>query len=106
MNEDEKIVEAITGEMGTLFCKGVFTDRTVFRFTLGEASITIAISADSFTLEGDAAKVDCSCRTSAEMFRKIWHDGYRPGIMDFLGGAINSDAPLLLPRFLRAFGKL
>lgn len=106
MHEDRKIVEGITGEMDGLFCKGVFTDRTVFHFTLGEASIIVAISAERFTLEGDAGKVDCSCRTSAEMFRKIWYDGYRPGIMDFLGGAINSNAPLLLPQFLRAFGKL
>lgn len=106
MHEDEKLVEAITEEMGTLFCKGIFTDRTVFRFTVGESSITVAISADSCETEGVAGKADCSCRTSTEMFRKIWYDGYRPGIMDFLGGAINSDAPLLLPQFLRAFGKL
>ncbi|BCG47203.1 hypothetical protein GEOBRER4_n2030 [Citrifermentans bremense] len=106
MHEDQKLVEAITEEMGALFCKGVFTDRTVFRFNVGESSITVAISAESCEVEGVAGEAGCSCRTSAEMFSKIWYDGYRPGIMDFLGGAIKSDAPLLLPQFLRAFGKL
>jgi hypothetical protein len=106
MHEDQKIVAAITAEMGDLFCKGVFTDRTVFRFNVGESSITVAISADGFALGDAAGEADCSCRTSSEMFSKIWYDGYRPGIMDFLGGAIKTDAPLLLPQFLQAFGKL
>jgi hypothetical protein len=39
------------------------------------------------------------------MFSRIWHDGYRPGIMDFMGGSIKSNAPQHLQQFLTAFGK-
>lgn len=101
------MIDAIISEMGSLFRKGVFTDMTSFRFTLDDAAITVTIDAQSYAVERGAAtaKADCSCKTGAEMFGRIWYDGYKPGIMDFLGGAIKSDAPLLLPRFLKAFGK-
>lgn len=101
------MIDAIISEMGSLFRKGVFTDMTSFRFTLDGAAITVTIDAQSYAVERGAAtgKADCSCKTSAEMFGRIWYDGYKPGIMDFLGGAIKSDAPLLLPQFLKAFGK-
>jgi len=101
------MLEAIIAEMGSLFRKGVFTEVTSFSFTLDGMAITVTIDAQSYAVEKDAAveRVDCSCRTSADMFSKIWYDGYRPGIMDFLGGAIRCDAPLMLPQFLMAFGK-
>lgn len=101
------MIDAIIAEMGSLFRKGVFTGQTTFRFTLDDATITVTLDAESYAVErGSAAgKVDCSCKTSAEMFGKIWHDGYRPGIMDFLSQAVKSDAPLMLPHFLKAFGK-
>lgn len=107
MNEDARLIEAIIEEMGPLFCKGGFTTKSSFRFTLGETSITVVIDGDCYSAERDAAltEVDCSCATSAAIFGKIWYDGYRPGIMDFLGGDIRCDNPLLLPRFLKAFGK-
>lgn len=108
MKEDAQLIEAIIEEMGPLFCRGVFTKRTTFRFTLESSAITVLIDAQSYQVERDAAPaaVDCACRTGAGMFGKIWYDGYQPGIMDFLSGGIVCDAPLLLPQFLRAFGKM
>jgi hypothetical protein len=101
------MVEEIIAEMPSLFRKGVFSKREIFSFTLDEITITVIIDAQSYTLVRGTVteKVDCSCKTSAEMFRKIWYDGYKPGIMDFLGGEIKTDAPLMLPHFLEAFGK-
>jgi len=101
------MIDAIIAEMESLFRKGVFTDVTSFRFTLDDAAITVTIDAQSYAVQRGAAagKADCSCKTSAEMFGRIWYHGYQPGIMDFLGGAIRSDAPLMLPQFLKAFGK-
>ena len=107
MKEDAQLVEAIVGEMGALFLGGVVTKRTSFRFTLESCSITVLIDGDGYEVAGDSsAAVDCSCRTNSAMFGKIWYDGYKPGIMDFLGGSIVCNAPLLLPQFLRAFGKM
>jgi hypothetical protein len=101
------MVEAIIADMETLFRKGVFTQRTTFYFSVDETRITVTLDADSYSVArgktGEPA--DCSCKTGAQMFGQIWNEGYRPGIMDFLSGAIKCDAPLMLPQFLRAFGK-
>jgi hypothetical protein len=101
------MIDEMIAEMGPLFRKGTFERKTTFRFTLNEATITVVIDAASYTVQrGETPeRPDCSCKTSAEMFRKIWYDGYKPGIMEFLGGEIKSDAPLMLPHFLKAFGK-
>lgn len=101
------MIDAIILEMGTLFRKGMFSRKTTYRFLLEDVAITVTVDGESFSAEKGASscQVDCSCKTSAEMFRKIWYDGYRPGIMDFMGGAIKSDAPMMLPQFLKAFGK-
>ena len=99
--------EAILAEMDSLFRKGVFAEQTSFYFSVGDTPITVIIDAESYSVERGKTieHPDCSCKTSAEMFGQIWNDGYRPGIMDFLGGAIKCDAPLMLPQFLKAFGK-
>lgn len=101
------MIEAIIAEAESLFRKGVFVEKTSFNFILDEAIITIIVDAQSCSIYRGAVegKADCSCETSAEMFRRIWYDGYKPGLMEFLGGAIKCDAPLLLPQFLKAFGK-
>lgn len=101
------MIETMISEMGTAFCKGVFGERKAFRFRLDEDTITVVVDSESYRVERgvNLEPVECDCETRAEMFKKIWYDGYRPGIMDFLGGAIKCDNPLLLPKFLRAFGR-
>jgi hypothetical protein len=101
------MIEAIIAEMASLFRKGVFEGRTSFYFSVDDTPITIVIDAQSYAVERGKTlqQADCSCKTGTEMFGRIWNDGYRPGIMDFLGGAIKCDAPLMLPQFLKAFGK-
>ena len=99
--------DEIIAEMATLFRKGIFTQKTIFCFLVDDTSVTVSVDAESYSVEVGVAATnpDCSCKTSGEMFLKIWYDGYKPGIMEFLGGAIKSNNPLLLPRFLAAFGK-
>ena len=101
------MIDQIIAEMGTSYRKGVFSTPTCFLFFVGDATITVTIGPESYAVEKGAAvdKADCTCKTGAEMFRKIWFDGYRPGIMDFLSKEIRCDAPLLLPQFLKAFGR-
>lgn len=101
------MVDAIIADMGSLFRKGTVSGSSSFLFMLDDATIAVTIDSDSYAVEKGAAvdRVDCTCKTSAEMFRKIWYDGYRPGIVDFLSKEIRCDAPLLLPQFLKAFGK-
>ena len=101
------MIEAIIAEMESLFRKGVFAEETSFYFSVDDTPITVIIDDRSYAVERGKTieRPDCSCKTGSQMFGQIWNEGYRPGIMDFLGGAIKCDAPLLLPQFLRAFGK-
>lgn len=101
------MIDAIISDMVTSFREGVFSRSTSFLFLVDQDTITVTLDATSYAAEKGALveKPDCTCKTGAEMFRKIWFDGYRPGIMDFLSKEIRCDAPLLLPQFLKAFGK-
>lgn len=51
------------------------------------------------------AKADCVCKTSVDFFLKVWQDGYRPSVKDFMVGDIKSNNPSELQGFLLAFGR-
>lgn len=86
---------------------GSLSDPVVFYFSLGEYKKTVRVSADSCVVEEGRTtdEADCVCKTSPEFFLQIWQDDYRPGVGDFLSGAIKSNNPEALHKFLRAFGK-
>jgi hypothetical protein len=89
------------------FKKGVFKVPTTFYFSIDDIGKTLTLDAESCLIEDGKTveEADCVCKTSAAMFSRIWNDGYRPGIMDFMSGAVTSSAPHLLPQLLVAFGK-
>jgi hypothetical protein len=87
--------------------KGVFNVPTTFYFSIDDMKKTLTLDGESCLIEDGKTveEADCVCKTTAEMFNRIWNEGYRPGIMDFMGGAIKSNAPQLLQQLLVAFGK-
>lgn len=87
--------------------KGVFTVPTTFYFSIDDIKKTLTVDAECCRVEDGKTveDADCVCKTSKEMFDRILNKGYRPGIMDFMSGAIKSNAPQLLPQLLVAFGK-
>lgn len=87
--------------------KGIFTIPTTFYFSIDDVKKTVTLDSESCRIENGKTveEADCMCKTSAAMFSRIWNDGYRPGIMDFMGGTIKSNAPQLLQQLLAAFGK-
>ncbi|MDU0460049.1 MAG: hypothetical protein RW306_15090 [Geobacteraceae bacterium] len=87
--------------------KGIFEETTVFYFSVGDIKKTLTLDSEGCHIRDGKPDTgaDCSCSTSVEIFNKIWNEGYRPGIMDFMTGKIKSDAPLMLQQFLLAFGK-
>lgn len=99
--------EEIFSAMQEQYQKGVFTLPTTFYFSIDDIKKTVTLGAEGCTVEDGKTveEADCVCKTSGEMFSRIWNDGYRPGIMDFMGGAIKSNAPQLLQQLLTAFGK-
>lgn len=99
--------EAIFNSMRDSYQKGVFNVPTTFYFSIDDIKKTLTLDGESCKIEqGKTVEdADCVCKTSVEMFNRIWNDGYRPGIMDFMGGSIKSNAPQLLQQMLVAFGK-
>lgn len=102
-----KMVDEMIADMAGSFRKGIFSEATTFVFDVDDTTITVTVEPDSYSVvKGKTPeKANCSCKTSGEMFRKIWYDGYKPGVMEFLKGEILCNAPLMLPQFLHAFGK-
>ena len=99
--------EDIFATLQASYQKGVFTVPTTFYFSIDDIKKTVTLDAESCLVEDGKTveEADCVCKTSAEMFGRIWNEGYRPGIMDFMGGTIKSNAPQLLQQLLLAFGK-
>ncbi len=87
--------------------KGSFPRRTTFYFSIGDERTTVILDGESCTVtEGKpGGEADCVCKTSGEFFRQVWDEGYRPGVRDFMSGAIKSNAPHLLQQFMTSFGK-
>lgn len=99
--------QEIFSSLQASYRKGVFPEPTTFYFSVDDIGKTLTLDNDGCHIQDGKTveEVDCVCTTSTKMLQKIWYEGYRPGIMDFLGGAIKSNAPHLLQQFLRAFGK-
>jgi len=99
--------EDIFSTLQSSYQKGIFSVPTVFYFSVDEVKRTVILDNEGCTVQDGKTveDADCICKTGAEMFERIWHEGYRPGIMDFMGGKIKSNAPQLLQQFLQAFGK-
>lgn len=101
------MVEAIIAGLDKSYRPGVFQQQTTFYFSVDEVRKTVTVDAASCRIEDGKTveAADCVCKTGTEMFLRIWNEGYRPGIMDFMGGKIKANAPELLQKFLVAFGK-
>lgn len=101
------MVENIFTSLPGHFVAGSVTDPIIFYFSLGSHKKTVRVSAESCVVEDGRTtdEADCVCKTSPELFLKIWQDDYRPTMADFLSGTIKSNNPGALQRFLVAFGK-
>jgi len=101
------MIHDIFADISSRYRKGGFGRRTTFYFSIGDARKTVVLDADSCTVRDGKAdeNADCVCKTSVELFLKVWNDGYTPGLKDFMSGAIKSNAPHLLQQFVTSFGK-
>src|SRR6185369_8039663 len=99
--------EDIFATMQESYQKGVFSVPTTFYFSVDDIKKTLTLDGEGCRIEDGKTVEDADfiCKISAATFGRIWNDGYRPGIMDFMGGAIKSNAPQLLQQLLTAFGK-
>ena len=101
------MVEKMFSSLPDLFVSGSVDDSVSYYFSLGDVKKTVKLSSEICVVEDGRTteNADCVCKTSPEFFMKIWEDGYRPGMGDFLSGTIKSNNPSALQNFLKSFGK-
>lgn len=101
------MIEQIFAMLSQSFVPKSLSQPKSFYFSLGAIKKTVELSSDNcLVTDGKAIEnADCVCKTSPEFFLKIWSEGYRPGMKDFMTGTIKSNNPTALQDFLRSFGK-
>jgi hypothetical protein len=101
------VSETIFQGLCTEYKPGSFSNPTSFYFSLESVKKTIILGPEGCLIQDGkpAGEADCVCKMAPELFCKIWNDGYRPGMKEFLSGTIKSNNPGLLQDFLKAFGK-
>ncbi len=101
------MINQIFSRMPGSFLAGTLEKEISYYFTIDDQKKTVYLGPQSCRVEeGKTTEAaDCVCKTSTEFFARIWDEGYRPGIKDFLSGAIRSNNPEALKTFLAAFGK-
>ncbi|MEE4242278.1 MAG: hypothetical protein V2I36_12490 [Desulfopila sp.] len=101
------MVEKIFFGLPELFQATSAPSAKTFYFSLGDVKKTVRLSPEGCVVEDGKTvdQADCVCKTTPEFFEKIWEEGYRPGLKDFMSGTIKSNNPNDLKVFLAAFGK-
>jgi len=101
------MIETIFAALENSYSSGVIDEETSFYFSIDDIKKTVVLTPDACRVENGKTieEVDCVCKTGTDFFLKIWNDGYRPGMGDFMSGKIKSNNPLTLKDFLAAFGK-
>ena len=101
------MIETIFASLPDSYLSGDVNKPLVFYFSIGDVKKTVYLDEQSCKVDNGRSvdNADCVCKTDETFFVSIWHDGYRPGMGDFLSGKIKSNDPALLQRFLKAFGQ-
>lgn len=101
------MLETIFQELPALFVPTAVTQPVSFYFSLGDYKATVQVDPAGCQVSTGKTvdSADCVCKTSPEFFLRIWQEGYRPGMKDFLSGTIKSNNPSALQIFLKCFGK-
>ncbi len=98
-------VPEIFDSMTKAYKKGGMEEDCSYYFSLDDFKYTVKFTNDKIKVEEGKTvdEADCVLKTSPEMFIKIWVDGYKPSMMDFMSGKIKSNNPTLLQNFANAF---
>ncbi len=101
------MLEQIFASMPHLYDASASGTTAAIYFSVGEIKKTVLLSPEGCRVENGKTRhnADCVCKTSPDFFLKVWNRGYKPGMKDFLTGAIRSNDPATLQLFLHACGK-
>ncbi|HKJ65965.1 MAG TPA: hypothetical protein VJ969_11220, partial [Desulfopila sp.] len=95
------MVESIFAQLPNEFMPEKIPESLTYYFSLGDIKKTVLLKGeDCLVEEGKTVEnADCVCKTSPDFFEKIWNEGYRPGLKDFMSGTIKSNDPDKLKTF-------
>lgn len=101
------MLEQIFSSIPELYRPGTVNDPVSIYFSIGDTKKTVMLTPEEFRVEAGKTieNADCVCKTSPDFFLNVWNEGYKPGMKDFLSGAIKSNNPSILQLFLSACGK-
>lgn len=101
------MIEAIFSGLEGNYSPADIDAETSYYFSIEDIKKTVVLTPQTCRVEDGKTleTVDCVCKTDSDFFLKIWNDGYRPGMTDFIGGKIKSNDPFKLKDFLSAFGR-
>lgn len=101
------MVEQIFSEIAQNYKSEPLSTPVSIYFSIDDVKKTVQMSSSGCQVDNGRVvdDADCVCKTSAEFFLKVWNEGYKPGLKDFLSGAIKSNNPDILQKFLAACGK-
>jgi len=101
------MIEQIFSEIPQSCHPGSTNDSISIYFSIDDVKKTVLMSSSGCQVENGRTveDADCVCKTSTEFFLRVWNEDYKPGLKDFLSGAIKSNNPDILKQFLTACGK-
>lgn len=101
------MIDEIFATIAEQYRKGTFSEKKIFYFSIDDTRKTVVFEGNRCSvIDGKLSDhADCVCKMGTELFVNIWQNGYKPGMKEFMNGAIKSNAPHLLQKFIGAFGK-
>ncbi len=101
------MIDTIFSGLPEMYKADQVASKLSFYFSFGDVKKTVQLTPDGCLVEDGKTvdNADCVCKTSTDFFIRIWQEGYRPGLKDFMSGTIKSNNPNQLQTFLAAFGK-
>lgn len=101
------MIDTAFEQMCESFQPGKVDTTLSYYFSIDEQKKSVYIGPQECRVEEGKTteEADCVCKTSADLFLRIWNQDYRPGLGDFLSGKIRSNNPDALKTFLGAFDK-
>jgi putative sterol carrier protein len=98
-------VEALFSKLEAAYKPGSVKSAKTFYFSLEDEKWTVTLEPQRCRVERGktVAQADVVLKTSPDLFVKMWHGEFTPGVGDFLAGRVKANDPAALKAFLAAF---
>jgi len=101
------MIKKLFADLKENYRPGQINTAVSYYFSVDDLRWTVVLAPDNCRVEEGKTiePADCVCKIGGKLLLEIWYNGYRPGVKDFLAGAIRSNNPTALKSFLEVYGK-